>query len=218
MKIFAFIVRLAFIFIVTALAWYSASLSIAFVAACILVAIQSKAGALIEISFGPLKAKLERDVSEAEKLVNSLKKLSLVQAKVALTATIRNGRFASHDDWDFRVLREVETSLRETGATDDDLKAAREEFLKFLVIDLVNCATGGSYIPSAHGPEVVAEYQAHNKTGAFRDPEFLAEWLEYRGLLTAERQMIIDDVRWILNHRDVRDREQYMRSKVPIAW
>ena len=49
--------RVAFVVGITALTWFSVPAAIMAVAATILVAVQSRASTLIELSFGPLRAK-----------------------------------------------------------------------------------------------------------------------------------------------------------------
>lgn len=46
--------RIGFVIAATALAWFSIPVATVAIAASILVALQAKAGTLIEISFGPL--------------------------------------------------------------------------------------------------------------------------------------------------------------------
>src|SRR3546814_12663545 len=88
---------IAFVIAVTALAWFHLPVAVIAMCASILAALYGKASTLVEVSFGPLQAKLERDVSEAEKLVAKLRELAALQAKAAIGAAVRTGRWRSKE-------------------------------------------------------------------------------------------------------------------------
>jgi hypothetical protein len=212
------LLKIIFVAAVTALAWFSVPVALVALSAVVLAAIYDKASSLIEISFGPLKAKLERDVTDAEKLLLSLRKLAQVQAKFAISTSARTGRWASEDGWNYDTVRSLEQALRDTGATDAELTDARTDFIHFTLRDYAYCILGGSYVPMHRGQEAVAEYHRHQKSGSFLDPEFLEQWLTKWSELTAERKVLLDDMRWLKSNGDVKDREQFMRSQQPIKW
>src|SRR3546814_11673630 len=83
---------IAFVIAVTALAWFHLPVAVIAMCASILAALYGKASTLVEVSFGPLKAKLEREVSEAEKLVAKLRKIASLQAKAARSEARRVGK------------------------------------------------------------------------------------------------------------------------------
>lgn len=63
------VLKVGFVAAVTALAFFSIPVAVVALVATILVALNEKASGIVELSFGPLKTKLERDLSEAEKLL-----------------------------------------------------------------------------------------------------------------------------------------------------
>src|SRR3546814_18060514 len=88
---------IAFVIAVTALAWFHIPVAVIAMCASILAALYGKASTLVEVSFGPLKAKLERDVSEAEKIVAKLRELAALKAKADSGASVRTDRWAQNE-------------------------------------------------------------------------------------------------------------------------
>lgn len=210
--------KVAFVFGVTALAWFSVPAAVVAICASILAALYGKLGTIIEISFGPLKAKLEREITEAEKLLQSLRKLALVQAKTAISIGARTGRWSSEDDWNYQTVRQLEAALREAGVDEASLKEARQDFVQFTVRDLAYCVMGGAYVPMNLGVEARREYDQIRKGDGFTNPDQLEQYLKKWNVLTPEREVRIADMRWLVDNGDVGDQEQYMRSQVPVPW
>src|SRR3546814_8364728 len=122
---------------VTALALFHLPVAVIPMCASILEALYGKASTLVEVSFGPLKAKLERDVSEAEKLVAKLRELAALQAKAAIGAAVRTGRWANNGEgWIYDKVVALETALRDMGVSDETLGDAQADFLAFTISDL----------------------------------------------------------------------------------
>jgi hypothetical protein len=184
----------------------------------VLAAIYDKASSLVEISFGPLKAKLERNVSDAEHLLEKLKRQAVIQAKLGITAAANTGRFASRTDWIFVETKRIEQSLRDMGASEQELEEARSELVRLTLSDLGHSATGGSTVPHFLAIEGHQEWSLARRERKFADPDYVLSWLTKWDLLTSERQGLINDMRWVIEHRDVKDSAQYMRAHNPIEW
>lgn len=215
----AHILRAAFVLAAIGLAWFSLPVAIIAIVAVALVIIQSKANSLIEFSFGPLKAKLERELSDAEKVVEKLKHLAVLQAKAAMMAAMRTGRWAGGDDvWQFEHAKQLEQALREIGSSEDALREVRADLVWFAVFDAGHSATGGNLVPSHLDEQARKEWsEARDKT-QFRNPDVVTEWLSKWGQMTPERQTLIDDMRWMESNQDVKDIEQFRRTKRTIEW
>lgn len=202
-----------FVASVTTLSWFNLAAAIVAICAVILVALQSKAGSLIEFSFGPLRAKLERELSEAEKLVEKLRAFAAIQAKMVITASSRTGRWADQtDDWQFMNMKRLDAALRDMGVSEAELQDARSELVKMTILDLGNSALGLSKVPTKLGPQAVAEWQAIKRSQLHSSPDEVEAYLRKWDSLSPERQLRIDDMRWIIENRDIRDREQFMRA------
>lgn len=161
--------KAAFVFGTTALAYFDLPVALFSVGVMVLAALYDKADSLIELSFGPLKAKLERSVSESEKLLSGLRSLALAQSKAVVAAASSTGRFASDDAWIFHTAKEVENGLRAIGVSEDELIEARSALVSLTLRDLGATATNGSYLPSILGDEAVAEWQELRKSGKLSD-------------------------------------------------
>lgn len=209
---------IGFVVGVTTLSYFSIPAAIIAICASVLVALHGKASTLVELSFGPLKAKLQRDLSEAEQLVGKLRSLAVLQAKATIAASVRTGRFADSSDWQFTQLGTTEAALRDLGVAEADIIGARAEFLKFVVSDLGRTAMGSDRIPLHLGKDVEADWRAVTSKGLEKTPDDVEAFLRKWGQLTPARVLRIEDMRWIIENSDLRDREQYMRSKQPVAW
>jgi len=174
---------------------------------------------LIELSFGPLRAKLERDLSEAEQLVQKLRSFAALQAGTIISAATRTGRWAdAADDWQYVNLRRTEEALRHMGVSEEELKAARADLVNMTVRDLGNSALGQTYVPTKLGQEAVSEWQELKRTGRQAIPDEVEAYLRKWDALTPDREIRITDMRWVLEHDDIRDREQFLRAHAPIEW
>jgi hypothetical protein len=214
----AFIAKAVFVIAVTSLAWFNVAAAIVAICAVLLTVLHGKASSIIELSFGPLKAKIERELSDAEKLVGQLKRVAAIQARQAIAASARTGRFASEDDWIFVATKRTEAALRELGVSEEELQEARSDLVQLTLYDLGSSATGGAYIPSALGSDAVREWREAKRVKAFSDPNAVEAWLSKWGVLNPARQERIADMRWILEHHDIRDADQYMRAHRPVEW
>jgi len=216
-KVGLWIFRLIFIGTVTGLAWFHLAASIMFVCAVVLIAIGGKLESLVEFSFGPLRAKIERNLSQSEELLAGLKNLAAVQARSLNAASVHTGRFASQNDWIFQSVKRNEVALKAIGLGEDELREARSDFVRLTIRDAGLAAIGGGYVPRKLGNEAVSEWQSLSRDGV-ADPDQVEAYLRRWNSLTPERQAKIDDMRWMIEHQDVRDAEQYMRAHTEAKW
>lgn len=192
--------------------------AVIFIAAMILVALHDRAATLIEVSFGPLRAKLERDLTEAEMLSAKLRQIASLQVKAVLAAAVRTGRWADGSDWQFQTLRELKNSLRGVGVDDQELQQGRADFIRFTISDLGSSAMGAGRVPMHLGEEAIAEWHQIMAKGHEKAPEEIESYLQKHGELSADRQLRINDMRWLIKHGDIRDRDQYLRAHKPVEW
>ena len=202
-----------FVIVATALAWFNVAAAIVFVCACLLVALFPKFESIVELSFGPLKAKLERTVSESEKLVSGLRELALAQSKALVSASAHTGRFATNDGWIFHAAKSIESGLRSIGASEEELKLAREDLVRLTIRDIGAAATNGSYLPSDLGDEAEVEWIEFRRSEKLADPDFLQSWLEKHSVYDEPQKRLIDAMRWMIEHGDIKDEEQYLLAK-----
>lgn len=215
MKMF---LKILFVAAVTVLAWFSWPTALVAISATLLAALYDKASALIEISFGPLTAKLEREVSAAERLVDQLRDFAAIQAKSVIAAGIRTGRWAGSDGWIYSHFRNLERSLREMGVSEESIGEARSELVKYAVWDAALCALGGSQVAKKDGRLLDKEWHAAVGTFPDADPDRIEAFLIKHDLMNEERQARVDDMRWMTEHNDIRDEDQFMRTQQPVEW
>lgn len=207
------IAKIAFVVGVTGLAWVSVPLAIIAICAAVLVALHDKASSLVEFSFGPLKAKLERNVSDSEELLSGLKNLALAQSRALVSASAHTGRFATDDAWIFHAAKDLEASLRAIGMSESELADSRSALVKLTMRDLGAAATNGSSLPSRLGDEAVSEWRAFRRTDQLSDPDFVQTWLEKHRAYGPKQKVVIEAMRWIAEHQDIRDADQYLLAK-----
>jgi hypothetical protein len=217
-KIAGAALRSTFVLGVTALAWFSIPAATVAIVASILVALQAKAGTLIEISFGPLKAKLEREVSEAERLVKQLREFASLQAKAIVSAGVRTGRWVSDDDWLYQNIRSLEASLREMGVGEEALKSFRGEFVLYAINDAGAMALGNGQIAVKNGKMLEQEWREALGEFPNRSANTIEAFLNRHELMNEDRAARIADMRWMADHGDVKDLDQYRRTQRPVPW
>ena len=215
-KILNVFLKVLFVLAVTALAWFNLSASVMAVCAVVLVVLGGKLESLVEFSFGPLKAKIERNLSESERLLENLKNLAVIQARAANSASVWTGRFASGDDWIFQSVKRVENGLRQIGVSEDQIIDARSDFVRLTIGDAALAATGGNYVPGL-GPEIEVAWRKVREVPR-DDPDAIEEFLRSIDRLEPDRLQQLDDMRWMIENRDVRDVDQYMRAHKPVPW
>lgn len=133
---YRFLLSLLFVGAATGLALISVPAATVGVCAVILAVLYPKLESVIEFSFGPLKAKLERSISESEQLLQDVRSLAVTTARVAASTAARSGRKSPPTDWAFRATKELEGHLLKLGASDHDLFACRQDIVRFGIRDL----------------------------------------------------------------------------------
>ncbi|WP_432201194.1 hypothetical protein ACRAQ7_02955 [Erythrobacter sp. W53] len=208
------LLKVGFVIAVTALAWFHLAASIMFVCAIVLLAVAGRLESLVEFSFGPLRAKIEKNLSASEELLENLKNFAVVQARAANAASVHTGRFATNDDWIFRSMKRLETSLVEIGVEAPELREARSDFVRLTIRDAGGSALGGGRIPTVLGEGAVSEWRQVDRGNPDEVESFLIKW----DVMNDEREDRISDMRWMIENEDVRDSEQYVRAHTDVEW
>jgi hypothetical protein len=212
------LLKAVFVGAVTALAWFSVPVAIVAICASVLAALHDKASSIIELSFGPLKAKLERELTDAEQLLDRLKSFAAVQARAAIAASAHTGRFSAANDWIFASAKRLEEALKAIGASSDQIRESRSDLIQLTLLDAGHAATGGNIVPMHLAKEAQVEWKTARDQKLFSDPEYTEGWLRKQGQFTSERQKILDDMRWIIANGDIQNSEQYLRVRTPVEW
>lgn len=215
-RIWIWLLKVGFVVGATALAWFNLSAAIIAICAVVLVGVSGKLESLVEISFGPLKAKIERNLTESERLLKGLKQLASVQARAVNSASVNTGRFASGDDWIFQSMRRIEAGLVELGLDENQIIEARSDVVRFTIRDAGSAATGGNFVLQ-ESQECESEWFELRRSG-IENPDAVEAYLKRWDRLEPDRIQRIEDMRWMTTHRDVRDVAQYMRAQTAVPW
>jgi hypothetical protein len=211
------VIKIFFIIIATSLSFYNLASSAIFICSAILVALAGKVGSLVEFSFGPLKAKLEKNVSESIEILESIKKISLVQAKAILDSAARSGRSSSSDASTFHTLKALDDQLEKLRISKEERTDARAEVVRSAIIDAAHVALGAEYAPSHLPPEARAEWNVLRDYSSI-DPDKIESFLQKWGCLDDKRAELIEDIRAMQLTRDIVDEAQFLRTKSRIHW
>jgi hypothetical protein len=208
--------QLLFVVTVTALAWFNVAAAVIAICAIVLVAMGGRLESLVEFSFGPLKAKLEKNLTESEILIQKLREFSIIQAAEAVATRAHMNRWASEGDTDLRSITRIVDGLRATGCSDSDLQQVKWPFVEMTIKDVGMAAIGLGRIPVHLGTEATNEWQevARERGNPDRIEGYLRKW----DVLTPERFQRITDMRWMIENRDILDTDMYLRSKVAVEW
>lgn len=201
-----------FIVAATALAFFNVPAAIIAICAVVLVVLHPRFDSVIEFSFGPLTAKLERNLKESENLLASLKELAVLQTEMSVAVAARTGRFAQQDDWLFQRVRALESKLKAMGVSEAQLNEVRSDFIRYTLIDLGYRVLGNAQ-PFHFSEALQMEWKALRHGEDLKNPDALENFLKKCNLLDDDRRGLISDMRWIVEHGDVRDVEQHLRAK-----
>ena len=205
------ILKIAFVGGVTALAVFSPPAALLAIAAAVLAALHGKADSIVELTLAPLRARLDRAVTESEQLVARLRAMVIVHARIGFISASGAGKGPNSDGWQFDLMRELETSLRNLDIPEADIASARADVVKIALVDLEHAAAGGNHVPLDLPKDAQWVWASARHDGRFQDPDLLEQWLTQWGMLTDDRRKLIEDMRWIKTHGDFRDRDQFLR-------
>jgi hypothetical protein len=114
----------------------------------------------------------------------------------------------------FRALKDIESGLNAIGASNEELIEMRSSLIHLTLRDLGATATNGSALPTQLGEDAVREWQEFRRTNRLSDPDFVEQWLIKHESFGSVQREIVDAMRWISQHKDIRDESQYMLTKL----
>jgi hypothetical protein len=134
-------ITVAILGVVAPIAFASFGLSAAAVFAflgAVLLLVLPKIDTVVEIAFGPLRAKLERKVEETEATLRELRSLALVLADPVMSSAVRLGRWntALSREERLRLYERTKAALRRLRASDLEIADASREHHRFVLFDL----------------------------------------------------------------------------------
>lgn len=182
------------------------------VAVCgIAIVLTSKLEALSELSLGPIKAKMQATISEANATIGQLRELAATTATVVLSDLI-----AGHFMWGMSLTKRIElhddlvARLQKLGVPKDQIDAARTEWWKGIGVAYHNKIGDNLHARATatgkDGQTVTMEFNvlANSKTRTCGHPDEYEALFKKYGLLDAETAGWIDDYRHFLKAREIR--------------
>jgi hypothetical protein len=122
--------------LVSFVGWSAAIMSLISLALA-LIFVNVDAGTITEVSLGPLKARLERRIAEADALTQRLRESIKLTLAVAVSATMRTGRYPDRNRMYVRdALDRVDQIAKSAGLTSSDLAIVKDDFRRFTEIDM----------------------------------------------------------------------------------
>lgn len=207
------VLSIGFVVAAVALAFFSVAAATSFVCATILVVLYPRIETVIEFSFGPLKARLERNLSASEVLLDQLRELSVIQARLGMSTAARSGRFHDPDDWIFQRMKELDAHLGKMGVVPEVRKEIRGDSITSILYDFRNTILGGNFWQFTElGLEAQKEWR-ELRSSPIIDVAAIERWLVRWEIMTEDRRVRLEDMKWIIEHHDIRDRDQFLRSQ-----
>lgn len=126
--------------------------------------------------FGVEAESWEREMEDAERIAENFRNLARIVAQPSITALMRMGRWDSgisrreaHD-----LVQQFESILRAADATDDEIKQAKRDYVKYTLVDMImpihndlKTILNKKLIPYEHAvntfPQPIADHGAHKK-------------------------------------------------------
>jgi hypothetical protein len=206
------LIKLGFVLIATTLAYYSLPAASAFVAATVLVVAYGRGRELVEFALGPLRIKLQQKLSEADILIDRLRRVLLLQSKAAVSVSSRMNRWGSPENWPYDLHSDLVGELKKLDFSDEEVAECGADLVRYVRLDLL-FAILGNHVPFALGQDAAKEWSRLFESSFDWKPDEVERFLETHQLLTAERRQLLEDARWIDRHGTIKDRDQFMRSK-----
>lgn len=180
----------------------------------VILMVASRFSDIIELSIGPLKTKLVRQVEEAEQALEAVRALAAKTAETALSLVKMSGRFdgftAQQEDEIFNSFRSLMDELGIEEAIRDEAEAFWHCTVEF---DYGHFALGGNTIPEGASPEVSAEWSGLRGGGITQRPEptVIEEFLRRTGYMNETSQEFLEDLKFYIANR------QHRRPEIWVA-
>jgi hypothetical protein len=143
--------------------------------------------------------------------------MAVLQARFGMASAVP--RFTDPGAWLYDYYVELDRELAGMEAPLSEREAIRDLLVKATLYDYGNNILGGGYQPEDLTPASQEDWNVLKNTPAnFSDPDKVEQFLRKYNYLTSERQSALEDMRWILMNRTLRDREQCLRSQKLIMW
>jgi hypothetical protein len=146
-------------------------------------------------------------LNKAEVSIAQLTRLIRMSATLQLATVQRSGRWGGFTAPEKeKFLEESVSLLRDAGVSDTEIRDLRYfPWDRFVLFDYVHAITGGSRIPNLHDDKEIREaWESLREIDTLPSGGRLREFLRHYGALTNERDELINDYEYYLEHRSHR--------------
>lgn len=174
----------------------------------------SKFDLIEEITVGPLTAKLQRRINEAEEVLKKLQNVAAAISEISLSTMIRTGRaggFGFEESEKFRMR--IVSLLREIGVGNDDVAATQRELTGYLKREYVYAIVGRSVPPIGISEEKIRAWNEIRDSHQIPTVGKVRSFLRSINALDEEAIELLDDYTYFEKHGDHRRPEVFFRLK-----
>lgn len=166
-----------------------------FVAACLVLGfLLIRFDAIEEITFGPLKAKLQRRIDEAEALLVKIRESAVLAAEANISSLVRMGRWSGYDVMAVDAIRQKFVDLLgELGVDARKIHEVQNDWLRYNKFDYVMMITGGSTTPRNATPTEAEDWKRLRDIDNLPTPDALRRYLVGHGALTPSLDDLLND-------------------------
>jgi len=186
----------AIVLVPTSLVLLGQSLSLAALTlVCLVLAfLFTRFEAVEEIAIGPLRAKLQRRIDEAEVILSKLRDVAATMSEIALSTMVRSRYISgfSFEESD-KIRTQIIGLLDDLGVDAERMRQVQFELTKDLSRDYVHAILGGHEVPAGASTEQIEEWKAMRRVWPLPTVEELKGFLSRVGALDDERRLLIED-------------------------
>jgi len=210
-------VGIAFVVITTVLAWLGGATVVgAMLCAAVLVVLYGRVDDVVEFSLGPLKARLEKNVAESERLLNGLRSMALAQIRRRLdeAASVADRDFYLGNDDLYIIQDQALDDLRNLGIVGNDANNIIRPYVLTIAKQLGNRALGvPSSVTFLLGETAESERQEIMlQNNSNPNPETIHKWLEKYGVCSERVHQLVADMAELIEAGRIQTSDQVRRS------
>ncbi len=186
------------------------------------VSLMAKYDEIIEISFGPISARMKDKIIEATATISQLKKVSLAQSKAMLTNMMASS-FLGNMPFKNKLLLhdDVIKSLKEIEIDDEEINRIDEMWQKGIGIhylNLIRATLENRKVGEARNPDTTKEVMAVSDsiqemldfpTWTVPSPEKIENIINSKAMMKPEIQECINDYKFYLENKQIKRKELF---------
>ena len=150
------------------------------------------------------EAKTREVIGEAKIIIEEMRNMMKLIAKVELSLLIRSGRLGGVPAEEKEILKNnVLDILTQLNISKEEQEIVLVEWNKFIIFDYVNCILGGPAIPSGVSEDVINQWKQLRRRGINDNPkpDELTTFLQSCGCLTDKRKELIEDYKYFIKYK-----------------